>query len=173
MVEFALVLPIILLLLFGMLQLALVLNARQTVAYAAAAAANGYAQTLIRAQGDARAATAGAQLRPAFGQAGEVEYRIIRRGAETAITADGVGTFGDLVVARVTYRYPSPVRAGLAGFHFPDTLALTAEAVVRIEAPGAGSAGGFPGIGSVGTPAVPTRSPAASRTPVPTPTATR
>lgn len=140
MVEFTLVLPIILLLLFGMLQFALVLNARQTVAYAAQAAANGYAQTLQRSTGDASARDAATQLRPEFGRAGRVGYRIVRSGTESSINADGVGTFGDLVVARVTYDYPSPIRAGIGTFRFPDGFALSAEAVARIEASGAAPA---------------------------------
>ncbi len=133
MVEFALVLPIILMLLFGMLQFALVLNARQTVAYAAQAAANGYAQTLERARGDAEARVAGAQLRPEMSRAGRVSYSLIRAGNESAITSDGSGAFGDLVVARVTYEFPSPVRAGIGAFRCPDTIGLSAEAVARIE----------------------------------------
>ena len=133
LVEFALVLPIILLLLFGMLQFALVLNVRQTVAYAAQAAANGYAQTLEFARGDAEARTAGAQLRPEMSRAGRVSYSLIRAGNESAIASDGTGAFGDLVVARVAYDFPSPVRAGIGGFRFPDAITLTAEAVARIE----------------------------------------
>lgn len=164
MVEFALVLPIILLLLFGMLQFALVLNARQTVAYAAQAAANGYAQSLQRARGDAEAGTAGAQVRPEFARSGKVSYSIIRAGNETAITADGTGQFGDLVVARATYGFPSPVRAGIGTFRFPDTIMLSAEAVARIEAAGVGASGTSM---STLTPA-----PMARPTPTPTPTAT-
>lgn len=171
MVEFALVLPIILLLLFGMLQFALVLNARQTVAYAAQAAASGYAQTLVRAQADGDAKAAAIQLRPDFGKAGKVEYRIVRAGNESPIAADGVGAFGDLVVARVTYDYPSPVRAGIAGFRFPDTLALTAEAVARIEAAGTSPAGGGGVATSPPLAPTPTTRPIPMPTPSPTPTA--
>lgn len=166
MVEFALVLPIILLLLFGMLQFALVLNARQTVAYAAQAAANGYAQTLQRARGDAEAGTAGAQVRPEFARSGKVSYSLIRAGNETVIAADGTGEFGDLVVARATYDFPSPVRAGIGTFRFPDTIALTAEAVARIEAAGSGGAGA---PAQASTPAPPTPTPTPTRTATPTP----
>lgn len=157
MVEFALVLPIILLLLFGMLQFALVLNARQTVAYAAQAAANGYAQTLTRAQGDARAIEAGAQIAPRFATAGSVRYSLVRGTDESSISADGTGTFGDLVVARATYRYPSPIRAGIGGFRFPDTIDLSVEAVARIEAPGPATAGSA--ASSTLAPPTPTPSP--------------
>ncbi|MDE3102728.1 MAG: pilus assembly protein [Chloroflexota bacterium] len=136
MVEFALVLPVILLLLFGMTQLALVLNARQTVAYAAEAAANGYAQTLVRATADGDAYAAATELRPRLAGSGRVSYTLIHGATESPITTDGAGVFGDLVAAHVTYDYPSPVRAGLGGFHFPDTVPLTAEAVARIEPTG-------------------------------------
>lgn len=155
LVEFALVLPIILLLLFGMLQFALVLNARQTVAYAAQAAANGYAQTLQRPAGDASARDAATQMRPEFARAGRVEYRLMRGGTESAIAADGVGAFGDLVVARVTYDYPSPIRAGIGDFRFPGTFGLSAEAVARVEASG----GSAPGASAAPAPIPPTPAP--------------
>lgn len=166
LVEFALVLPIILLLLFGMLQFALVLNARQTVAYAAQAAANGYAQTLERARGDAEARTAGAQLRPEMSRAGRVSYSLVRDGNESAIATDGTGAFGDLVVARVTYDFPSPVRAGIAAFRFPDAITLTAEAVARIE-----KVGNAEQVAQTAAPPTPTPPPAqATASPTPTPT---
>lgn len=135
LVEFALVLPLILLLLFGMLQFALVLNARQTVASAAQAAANGYAQTRRLAFANAEAARAGAQLRPVLSAAGTVDYSLISGSGESRIRQDGAGRFGDFVAARVTYRYPSPVRAALGPFRFSETIPLALEAVARIEAP--------------------------------------
>lgn len=169
MVEFALVLPIILLLLFGMLQFALVLNARQTVAYAAQAAANGYAQTLQRPAGDASARDAAVQLRPEFGRVGRVEYRLVRGSTETPIASDGAGALGDLVVARVTYDYPSPIRAGIGGFRFPNAFALTAEAVARVEAPGTASAAGSAPAPAANVPAPPAPAPAANAPVAPLP----
>ena len=182
MVEFALVLPVILLLLFGMLQLGLVLNARQTVAYAAQAAANGYAQTLERRTADARAAEAAEALRPRLPGSGAVRYTIFRGGQELGITSDGTGAFGDLVAARVNYGFPSPIRAGIGPFRFPDTFTLSAEAVARIEAtgsvdPGGAAAGAAPVQPSSPPPTgpptpSPTPTPTSTSAPTPSPTAT-
>ena len=167
MVEFALVLPIILLLLFGMLQLGLVLNARQTVAYAAQAAANGYAQTLERRTADARAADAAEALRPRLPGSGAVRYTIFREGRELGITSDGTGAFGDLVAARVSYGFPSPIRAGIGPFRFPDSFTLSAEAVARIEATGSVDPGPTPPPSRTPTP-----SPTATASPTPSPSLT-
>jgi len=132
LVEFAVVLPILLLLIFGMIQLGLVLNARQTVAHAAQVAAAGYAQTLQRTWSAEQARIAAAQLRPGLAWE-DVTYTLYSGSSETRITANDVGRPGDFVVARVTYRYPSPVRVGIAGFRFPDAIAITMEGVARIE----------------------------------------
>lgn len=169
LVEFALVLPIILLLLFGMLQFGLVLNARQTVAYAAQAAANGYAQTLRTDLADRDAEASATQLRPALrAPIATIEYLVASereesicvraerrrsfgfgRRSRTVCTryetvktsyserparADAPGRPGEFVIARVTYRYPSPVNAGIGGFRFPSAFPMTAEAAARIEA---------------------------------------
>lgn len=186
LVEFALVLPLLLLLVFGMIQFALVLNARQTVAHAAHVAANAYAQTLERGRGDAEARSAAGQLRPPLSRpAGTIAYTIVEPGGlrevresivrqvplyerrcrrfgfrlscrnvlvgqrqiveervsmaqfsptERPIIQDRTGKRGDYVVARVTYRYPSPVRAGLGPYRFPEAITLVAEGVARIEA---------------------------------------
>lgn len=154
LVEFALVLPLILLLVFGMVQFGFVLSARQTVANAAQAAAGAYAQTLQRDRGGAAAARIAAQLRPPLSP-GDVRYAIhavpVGSGggagnpsasADIPISADGVGQPGDFVVATVAYRYPSPVRAAIAGFRFPDSFTLTAEGVARIEKQGTAASGG-------------------------------
>ena len=132
LVEFALVLPVLLLLIFGMIQVGLVLNARQTVAHAAQVAATGYAQTLERKYGFELAA-AEAPLRPRLAVS-DVTYALVSgSSAERAITTDGTGTPGDFVVTKVTYRFPSPVRAVIAGFRFPDAIDITMEGVARIE----------------------------------------
>ncbi len=137
MVEFALVLPLFLLLLFGMIQFGFVLNARQTVAHAAQVAANAYAQTLSRSFADREADAAAAQLRPQLHPpAGRIAYTLVRGSAETAVDRDGLGRAGDYVVARVLYRYPSPVRAGLGAFRFPDAIVLEVEGVARVEKDG-------------------------------------
>lgn len=177
MVEFALVVPLILLLLFGMLQFALVLDARQTVAYAAQAAANSYAQTLARQRGEAEAASAGAQMRPEFAKVGKVSYTLIRGANESTIALDGTGTFGDFVAARATYDYPSPIRARLGPFQFPASFSLSAEAVARIEAADGTVAGGstasVPALAPRATPvATPRPTPTPTPRPTPGPTAT-
>ncbi len=184
LVEFALVLPIVLLLLFGILQVALVLDARQTVAYAARVAADTYARTLDPASADAAAAEAGSQLRPQlrppvasvryavtqeetqtcvqtqrrrfFGSSRCLQYAQMRTTSDRPATQGAPGKRGDLVVARVTYRYPSPIRAAFGPFRFPAEFAMTEEGVARIE---------------VDTPAARSSAPA-SAAPLPVPTST-
>ncbi len=79
MVEFSLVLPVVLLLLLGILQVGLVLNARQTVENAARVAADAYARTLSTDQADREAIAAADQLRP----------RLLRPVATTTYTVIG------------------------------------------------------------------------------------
>ncbi len=154
LVEFALVLPLLLLLIFGMIQFGLVLNARQTVASAAQAAAATYAQTLQQARAGAEAVRMAGPLRPPLA-AGDVRYALhdvptggtgqaanATSSADVPISADGIGQPGQFVVATVSYRYPSPVRATIAGFRFPDSFTITAEGVARIEKQGTATGGG-------------------------------
>lgn len=162
MVEFALVLPLILLLLFGILQVALVLNARQTVAYAARVAADTYARTLEPGASDAAASAAAFALRPALAPNARIEYQVVREREEQVCvrtrrsgffrrsrrcveyatvkrqeigpaTAREPGRVGEMVIARITYRYPAPVRPTIGGFTFPEAFPITMEAAARIE----------------------------------------
>lgn len=204
MVEFALVLPLVLLLLFGLLQFALVFNARQTVAYAADAAARTYAQTLDEQGANADAARAAAALRPGLvAPAASITYSIVdpssaaeravqgartdvrerwerrcvsrrfgscRRyafvqvGTERREIAADLGKRGEYVVARVTYRYPSPIRAGIGPFRFPAEFPITMEGVARIEAD-------KPGARAAAPVASPSPTPAPTPTPTPAPLA--
>lgn len=204
MVEFALVLPLVLLLLFGLLQFALVFNARQTVAYAADAAARTYAQTLDEQGANADAARAAAALRPGLvAPAASISYSIVdpssaaeravqgartdvrerwerrcvsrrfgscRRyafvqvGTERREIAADLGKRGEYVVARVTYRYPSPIRAGIGPFRFPAEFPITMEGVARIEAD-------KPGARAAAPVASPSPTPAPTPTPTPAPLA--
>lgn len=154
LVEFALVLPLLLLLIFGMIQFGLVLNARQSVANAAQAAAATYAQTLHRDRAGAEAIRVAGPLRSGLA-AGDVSYALHRvpagstGGAANAsassdipISTDGVGRPGEFVIATVSYRYPSPIRAAIAGFRFPDSYTISAEGVARIEKEGTAASGG-------------------------------
>lgn len=142
LVEFALVLPIMLLLIFGMIQIGLVLHARQTVAYAAQVAAATYAQTLALDRAGAEAVFITAPLRPRLAP-GDVSYVLHpASGAESKITSDGIGRVGDFVIARVAYRFPSPVGASFAGFRFPDTITISMDGVARIEKQGKAATGG-------------------------------
>ena len=141
LVEFALVLPILLLLIFGMIQIGLVLHARQTVAYAAQVAAATYAQTLALGRAGAEAVFITAPLRPRLAP-GDVSYRLHpASGSESAITSDGIGQVGDFVIARVAYSFPSPVRASFGGFRFPDAITITMDGVARIEKQGKAATG--------------------------------
>lgn len=153
LVEFALVLPLLLLLIFGMIQFGLVLNTRQSVANAAQAAAATYAQTLQRDRAGAEAIRVAGPLRSGL-NVGDVSYALHRvtGGAGSAsaasdipISADGVGLPGEFVIATVSYRYPSPIRASLAGFRFPDSYTIAAEGVARIEKEGTTASGGTTG----------------------------
>ncbi len=141
LVEFALVLPIMLLLIFGMIQIGLVLHARQTVAYAAQVAAATYAQTLALGRAGADAVFITAPLRPRLAP-GDVSYVLHpASGAESPITSDGIGQVGDFVIARVAYGFPSPVRASFGGFRFPDTITISMDGVARIEKQGKAATG--------------------------------
>lgn len=156
LVEFSLVLPIVLLLLLGILQVGLILNARQTVENAARIAADAYARTLSTAEADSEAVRAADQLRPRLvPPVGTIDYAVIGatrvevcvrrtwlrclerttrsvRNERRASAADR-GKVGELVRATIRYDYPLPV-GGLARFGFPTRLPLTGEAISLIEA---------------------------------------
>ncbi len=141
LVEFALVLPILLLLIFGLIQIGLVLHARQTVAYAAQVAAATYAQTLALGRAGTEAVFITAPLRPRL-VPGDVSYTLHpASGADSPIASDGIGRVGDFVIARVAYRFPSPVRASFGGFRFPDTITISMDGVARIEKEGKAATG--------------------------------
>lgn len=164
LVEFALVLPVVLLLIFAIIQLSLVLGARQNVAHAAQVAANAYAQSLRLDDARAQANAAAAGLRPGLLQAGGVSFRVVdAAGNETPVLRDGAGARGQFVVAQADYRYPSPIRAGVAGFRFPDQIPISREGVALIERP-------TPTPSPRPTPE-PTPTPAPTRQPTPSPTA--
>lgn len=158
LVEFALVLPLLLLLLFGIIQVGFVLHARQTVAYAARVAADTYAREHSEREATAEARTAGAALRPSlrpphasisYALVGQREERVCtRRGwfgrgcrswanvvrrHERRPSQQDRGTPGELVKAVVTYSYPVPIRGTFGPLHFPGTVTLTGEAFALIE----------------------------------------
>lgn len=156
LVEFSLVLPVVLLLLLGILQVGLILNARQTVENAARVAADAYARTLSRAEASSEAVTAAGQLRPRLvAPTATIDYAVIgesrisvclrRRGLsciergtrsvrnERRVSAADRGAVGELVRATIRYDYPLPV-GGLARFGFPTHVPLTGEAISLIEA---------------------------------------
>ncbi len=157
MVEFSLVLPVVLLLLLGILQVAFVLNARQTVENAARVAADAYARTLSTDQADGEAIAAADQLRPrllppvattTYTVIGErrsdvcVRFRglqCLEPGTrsvrnERGTTAADPGRAGELVRATIHYSYPLPVGGVFARIGFPTTVPLTGEAISLIEA---------------------------------------
>lgn len=156
LVEFSLVLPVVLLLLLGILQVGLVLNARQTVENAARIAADTYARTLSSSEASGEAVSAADQLRPRLvPPTAAIDYAVIgesqvpvclrRRGwscvergtrsvrNERRASAADRGNVGELVRATIRYDYPLPV-GGLARFGFPTHLPLTGEAISLIEA---------------------------------------
>jgi uncharacterized protein (UPF0333 family) len=133
LVEFALVLPIFIILVFGLVQVGMYMNARNAVAHAAQEAANAYAQTLERKAASDAAVGAATTLRPGI-EGDDVKLFLVTGKVERSIEADCSGTFNDFVVARVSYVYPLPVRIGLgaeiAGRSF---LIVSMEGVARVE----------------------------------------
>lgn len=163
LVEFALVLPIVLMLLFGMIQVGFVLHARQTVEYAARVAADTYALEHSERAATNEATAAGSTLRPhlrapnagvSFTLIGERQENVctrtawriglgrrcvawghvLRRHERQTSTADQ-GTPGELVRAVVTYHYPLPIRGPFGPLQFPASVTLTGEAIALIEVP--------------------------------------
>lgn len=135
LVEFALVLPVVLLLLLGILQVGLILIARQTVENAARIAADTYARTLSTAEADGEAARAADRLSPRLGPpAAAIAYALVGgTRADHPASALDPGTRGELIRATIRYEYPIPM-GGLARFGFPTAVALTGEAVSLIDA---------------------------------------
>jgi len=157
LVEFALVLPILLVLLFGVIQVGFVLHARQTIAYAARVAADSYAQTLSEAQADRTAVAAADALRPRLiSPFASISYTIVsermerqcvrRRFAscreyrdvvdrnERRTNASDRGAVGELVRARIVYSYPSPVRGAFGAMGLPADIPIEMDAIALIEA---------------------------------------
>ena len=142
-VEFALVLPLILIFVLGMMQIGLLLNTRQQLADVARAGVRTYALT-----GDAKATytAVGLALRQ-LPAAASVTYEV------TALFANGSGTGynyftgntqlvtprapvahrGDWVTVSVTYRYANPIQASVGGFRLPPTFTLVESATARSE----------------------------------------
>ncbi len=156
LVEFSLVLPVVLLLLLGILQVGLVLNARQTIENAARIAADTYARTLSASEADVEAARAAGELSPRLAPpVAATAYTVIgQRQLQTCLRLTGLmcrqvvtssvrtdrpasaadpGTAGELVRATIRYDYPIAV-GGLARFGFPTHVPLTGEAISLIDA---------------------------------------
>lgn len=133
LVEFGLVLPIFIVLLFGLVQVGMYLNARDAVAHAAQEAANAYAQTLDRGVAASAATSAGTTLRPAIDPA-DVKLFLVTGTLERSIETDCVGAFNDFVAARVAYTYLLPVRIGLGQeVGGRSVLIVSSEGIARIE----------------------------------------
>lgn len=157
LVEFSLVLPVVLLLLLGILQVGLVLNARQTIENAARIAADTYARTLSIADADSEAITAAGQLSPRLAPPlGTIAYAVVDEKqvqecvhqvwgwcaskvtqvvrTERAPTPADPGQRGDLIRATIRYPYPFPVGGVFARIGFPTYVPLTGQAVSLIDA---------------------------------------
>lgn len=159
LVEFALVLPILLLVLFGIIQVGFILHAQHTVAYAARVAAETYARELSEGQATSDADSAATVLRPTLRRSATfsydlvdqkdekvcnrraggwvrrcIEYRTVSQRTETRASAREPGATGQLIKATIRYSYPLPIRGAFAGIQLPGALTLTGEALALIEA---------------------------------------
>lgn len=146
-VEFALVLPLLLLLLVGMLELGSVLNAEQLLADVARQAARTYALTGDPELTIDAASLAGRQL-PKFREAATLRITVDK--PSTTVRGKALDASGRLkgiafppglakkpdsewVTATVAYEFANPVRLGFGDFRLPPTIPLSTTATARIE----------------------------------------
>jgi hypothetical protein len=146
-VEFALVLPLVLVILIGMLELGYFLNAKQQLADVARQAARTYALTGDPELTVDAASLAGRQL-PGFRDSATLTIAFDKSSSTARGKAlDAAGRLHGItlppglakkpdtewVSATVTYDFPNPVRIGFGDFRFPATITISTSATARIE----------------------------------------
>lgn len=146
-VELALVLPLFLLVLLGILQVGFVLNTKQQLADVARVGARTLALTGDATRTSAAVALAARDLPPARSSGGGA-FRAASAYTITVGSADGRSSRtldpsrvrlgdprrGEWVTVTVAYPYRNPIQATVGGFRLPAIITLTVSATARMEA---------------------------------------
>lgn len=157
-VELALVLPLFLVLLLGLAQVGLVLNAQQQLVTVARQGARTYALGLDPSSTAAAIRLAGRQIarfddrsvmtilitdqRSGAAQRGSAKFRgdawkpgdSLHDVFPSAFKVQrGAVRRGDWITVSVTYRYANPIRASILGLRLPETFPLVSSATARVE----------------------------------------